>query len=304
MTGGTTRDMATGGTARPRPRPVRGAGARTPRTASRGVELELCAQNGLVAGMDEVGRGALAGPVAVGVAVVDASCGEPPEGLTDSKCLTPRRREALCGPVEEWVLASAVGWAGADEVDRFGIIVALRLAGLRALEEVRSSAVEPGIVLLDGSHDWLTPPEDTLFPAEGAWDADADADADADGYEGAAAAPAAGLPAGLSVGAMGPGVPVVTRVRADLECAVVSAASVLAKVRRDARMCALPDPGYDWVHNKGYASPSHVEALGRLGPCELHRRSWHLPGVVPAGAARPSTSPMRPAAGGEGMMGL
>lgn len=286
MTGGTARGRGAGEAAGLPPRRGRGAAPRGPRTASRGVELELCAHHGPVAGMDEVGRGALAGPVAVGVAVVDASCGEPPEGLTDSKCLTPRRRESLCAPVESWVLASAVGWAGADEVDRFGIIVALRLAGLRALTEVRSGGVEPGIVLLDGSHDWLTPPEDTLFPADGHWDGD----------EGAGAV--------LPEGSGGPGVPVVTRVRADLECAVVSAASVLAKVRRDARMCALPDPGYDWVHNKGYASPSHVEALGRLGPCDLHRRSWHLPGVLPGGAPVPSPVPMRPAAGGEGMMGL
>lgn len=293
MTGPAVRGTGTGKTVGRRPRRGRGGAPCGPHTATRGVELELCTRHGPVAGMDEVGRGALAGPVAVGVAVVDASCGEPPEGLTDSKCLTPRRREALCAPVEEWLLASSVGWAGADEVDRFGIIVALRLAGLRALAEVRSGGVEPGIVLLDGSHDWLTPPEDTLFPPDGPWAVDTD--------EGAAA----GLSAGLPGGAMGPGVPVVTRVRADLECAVVSAASVLAKVRRDARMRALPDPGYDWVHNKGYASPSHVEALGRLGPCELHRRSWHLPGVDPAAAGTvPSTAPMRPAAGGEGMMGL
>lgn len=284
MTRSSGEGLWTGGGARPRR--GRSGAHHGPRTASREVELELSAHHGAVAGMDEVGRGALAGPVAVGVGVVDASCGEPPEGLTDSKCLTPRRREALCDPVEEWLLASAVGWAGPDEVDRFGIIVALRLAGLRALAEIRAGGLKPGIVLLDGSHDWLTAPEDTLFPTGGPW-------------EGGVSASTV-LPGGLT----GPGVPVVTRVRADLECAVVSAASVLAKVRRDARMVALPDPGYDWAHNKGYASPSHVEALGRLGPCELHRRSWHLPGVIPAGTPAPSTGPMRPAAGGEGMMGL
>lgn len=258
---------------------------RAPVTSTRDVELDLARVHGRVAGMDEVGRGALAGPVAVGVAVVDATCGEPPMGLTDSKRLSPHRRESLCAPLEAWVLASAVGWAGPEEVDRFGIITALRLAGLRALSEIRSGGVEPGVVLLDGSHDWLTPPAPALLSPEGLVVVGDDAEVPPEGRT-------------------GPGVPVVTRVRADLECAVVSAASVLAKVRRDARMCSLPDPGYDWANNKGYASPAHIGALGRLGPCELHRRSWHLPGVVPvtAGGADPST--MRPAAGGEGMMGL
>lgn len=241
------------------------------RVATRDVELQLCSLHTTVAGMDEVGRGALAGPVAVGVCVVDATCGPPPQGLTDSKRLTPRRREAMCAPVQQWVLTSAVGWASPAEVDARGIITALRLAGLRALGAVRAGGVHPGVVLLDGSHDWLTPPEQDLFTAGDC---------------------------------AGPGVPVVTRVRADLECAVVSAASVLAKVSRDARMCELPDPGYDWAHNKGYASPSHVRGLSRLGPCELHRRTWHLPGVTAGDGASASGAPMGPSVLGEGMMGL
>lgn len=220
--------------------------------ATRDVELTLGARFGLVAGMDEVGRGALAGPVAVGVTVVDGSVGAPPAGLTDSKALTARRRESLCDPIRQWVLDASIGYSSPEEVDAFGITVALRLAGLRALAEVSGRGWTPGVVLLDGVHDWLSMPPPDLF---------------------------APRPTPPTVPGA-PSVPVVTRVKADLTCAVVAAASVLAKVGRDAVMTRLEDPGYDWAHNKGYASPSHVRALGRLGPCALHRRSWHLPGVA------------------------
>ena len=78
-------------------------------TASRDLEVSLARRWGIVAGMDEVGRGALAGPVAVGVALIGIDAAPVPEGLTDSKALTARRREALVDPVREWALASAVG---------------------------------------------------------------------------------------------------------------------------------------------------------------------------------------------------
>ena len=217
--------------------------------ATREVELALGGRFGVVAGMDEVGRGALAGPVAVGVALVDATVGEPPAGLTDSKALSARRREALCEPIRDWVLDAAIGYSSPGEVDDVGIVGALRLAGLRALGEVAGRGLLPGVVLLDGVHDWLSVPDADLFTR-------------------------------APLGPAGPGVPVVTRVKADLTCAVVSAASVLAKVARDAVMRGLADPGYDWCHNKGYASPAHVRALAQLGPCNLHRRSWRLPGVA------------------------
>ena len=70
-----------------------------------------------------------------------------------------------------------------------------------------------------------------------------------------------------------------TQVGGDARCAVVAAASVLAKVERDALMAALPDPGYEWASNKGYASAAHIEALSRLGASAQHRRSWRLPGL-------------------------
>ena len=93
--------------------------------------------------------------------------------------------------------------------------------------------------------------------------------------------------------------PVSTMITADLKCSSVAAASVLAKVRRDAIMAGLGEqhPAYGWGENKGYAAPGHLDALRRLGPCELHRRSWRLPGVmnddgvVAADAAVPTDAP-------------
>ncbi len=72
--------------------------------------------------------------------------------------------------------------------------------------------------------------------------------------------------------------PVTTRIKADLTCASVAAASVLAKTTRDALMVELAasHPEYDWAANKGYASPAHQAALRSLGPCTQHRRSWNI----------------------------
>ena len=194
----------------------------------------------LLASMDEVGRGAPAGPVHVGVVVVDAATPPAPAGVRDSKLLAARARDALAPRVERWAVDSAVGSASADEVDACGVVGALRLAGRRALAEL---AVVPDLVLLDGSHDWLSGPDPERA---------------------------------------GDGVPVVTRVRADLTCASVAAASILAKVRRDARMAELDrdHPGYGFAANKGYGTVDHLEALRRLGPTPQHRVSWNLPGRV------------------------
>ena len=73
--------------------------------------------------------------------------------------------------------------------------------------------------------------------------------------------------------------PVRMEVKADARCAVVAAASVLAKVERDRLMADLDDPGYGWASNKGYASPAHIRGLAALGASDQHRRSWHLPGL-------------------------
>ena len=197
--------------------------------------------------MDEVGRGALAGPVSVGVVVIDETVRSAPIGVKDSKLLTERARTVLVPRIERWAVAHAVGHASADEIDEIGIMAALRLAGLRALGAL---GVVPDLVILDGNHDWLTAPTEMgLF---------------AFAHESGPTTP-----------------PVTTMIKADLKCSSVAAASVLAKVERDQMMVALSSdhPAYGWGLNKGYSAPEHMDALARLGPCELHRRSWRLPGV-------------------------
>ncbi len=221
----------------------------TGKVATRETELQLLAQGAPLVGMDEVGRGALAGPVAVGACALTGQESHPPEGLADSKLLSAHRRAQLLLPVREWVSAYAVGWASNEEIDRFGIIAALRLAGMRALETIIQDLGSVALVLLDGSYDWLSYSEDLFAELDGP------------------VLPQITVP------------PVVTKVKADTSCTIVAAASILAKVARDEFMCELDDPGYGWDKNKGYASAAHIEALGRYGASQLHRRSWRLPGV-------------------------
>ncbi|MBR7742776.1 ribonuclease HII [Phycicoccus sp. BSK3Z-2] len=205
----------------------------------------------VLAGMDEVGRGALAGPVSVGVVVIDETCRSAPQGVRDSKLLQPHVRESMVPRIERWALAHAVGEASAAEIDAVGIMAALRLAGMRALE---ACGVRPDLVILDGNHDWLTAPEDVGLLAFAHED-----------------------------GVVTP--PVTTMVKADMRCSSVAAASVLAKVRRDRFMVGLGDDGgehaaYGWAVNKGYAAPEHLDALRVHGPSAWHRRSWRLPGSM------------------------
>lgn len=203
----------------------------------------------LLAGMDEVGRGALAGPVTVGVVVIDESSRSAPQGVRDSKLLAAPAREAMVPRIRRWSRAYAVGHASPAEIDEIGIIAALRLAGRRALAAVD---VVPDLVILDGNHDWLTVPDQVGLFAFG----------DVEGS--ALACP-----------------PVTTMIKADLKCSSVAAASVLAKVARDQLMVRLAaeHPAYGWEGNKGYSAPEHLDALREHGACELHRRSWRLPGI-------------------------
>jgi len=195
--------------------------------------------------MDEVGRGALAGPVSVGAVMIyaDEISKPSPAGLADSKALTPKRREELVEPLRNWAHASAVGHATSQEVDEVGIIGALRLAGQRALSQVRGSSRRPNpeagvIIILDGNFDWLTPSSSSGFA---------------------------------------PPVQLITK--GDELSATIAAASVIAKVTRDALMASLhlEPPEYEWAANKGYASAAHQEAIKRLGPSKYHRVSWRLP---------------------------
>ena len=234
--------------------------------------------------MDEVGRGSLAGPVTVGLAVVDRGTSDAfPQGLADSKQLTPRRREALVEPCRAWVLDWAVAHAAPAEIDALGIVGALRLAGRRALARMAARDHLPGAIILDGRADWLTEPEPDLLDALGAQISAGPVEPVAVPVEPVESVESIGearhsigdesvLPARLTPA-------VRMEVKGDARCAIVAAASILAKVERDALMSALPDPGYDWASNKGYASASHVEALARLGASDQHRRSWNLPGV-------------------------
>lgn len=106
----------------------------------------------VVAGMDEVGRGAIAGPVTIGVVLVDSSVTDVPDGLADSKLLTPRRREALVPVVKQWGLGWATGSASAEEIDRHGIMAALSLAASRALTAL---SVRPDVIILDGNTSFI-----------------------------------------------------------------------------------------------------------------------------------------------------
>ncbi|MEH3089160.1 MAG: ribonuclease HII [Microbacterium arborescens] len=203
------------------------------------VERRLLRDHELVIALDEVGRGALAGPVAVGAAVLDAARARRriPDGLRDSKLVPEPRRPELAERTADWVVASAVGWATPGEIDQLGIMRALGLAAVRALSGLER--VDPmtadAVVILDGNHDYVTP-------------------------------------------VSGPGMTIRTIVKADRDCASAAAASVLAKVARDDLMVRLHDesPVYAWERNKGYASAAHREAIRAHGLTAHHRASWAI----------------------------
>jgi len=251
---------------------------------TRTLERELLRAHTRIAGMDEVGRGALAGPVSVGVVVVDETTGRLPAGLRDSKLLTPEARARLCAPLRRWCVAGAVGHASPAEIDAYGIIVALRLAGHRALAQVCAAGHPPDLVLLDGVHDWLTPPAAMAHvpplpelprlsdvPPLGSTVSHVPS---VSGAPGASRAPA---PAVMACP------PVQVRVKGDLRISSIAAASVLAKTERDEAMIGHHEsyPDFGWDSNKGYSAAAHTAALRRLGPSPLHRRSWSLPGTEP-----------------------
>jgi ribonuclease HII len=199
----------------------------------------------LIAGMDEVGRGCLAGPVSVGVAVISIDCINPPENLADSKLLTHEQREELLPLVKTWVKDFAVGHASNNEIDEIGLTRALRRAGRRALVQL---VTKPDHLILDGKHNWLMPEKETQNMFEQEFD---------DGS--------------LSVD-----LKIITQIKADLTCASVAAASIVAKTTRDQMMAELSKefPNYFWAENKGYAAPEHLEAIKSFGATKYHRVSW------------------------------
>lgn len=214
-----------------------------------------------VGGMDEVGRGAWAGPLSVGVTLL-------PHGITrrnmplwlrDSKLLHEVRREAIFDDVAAWCAHWAVGHATAAECDRFGMTAALRLAAFRALSHL---PVVPDALLVDGPYNMLKEPPVQLQLLE-------------DG-------PLRERPEMPEITTPATVVPLVD---ADARCAAVSAASVLAKVVRDRLMRdeAPHYPAYQFEENKGYPSSAHKRALRGYGLSAIHRRSWAFVNGIPWG---------------------
>ena len=182
-----------------------------------------------MAGLDEAGRGASAGPVVAAAVVVPPNSGLVLPALLgqvdDSKRLSPAVRERLEPEIRKCALSVGVGSVPADEIDRIGIVPATRLAMLQALAAL---TVQPAHLLLD----YLTLPDVRL--------------------------PQWGIPHG------------------DAICFSIAAASIIAKVTRDRWMVGqeLVYPGYGFARHKGYGTAVHQAALGRLGPCLIHRRTF------------------------------
>lgn len=177
----------------------------------------------LVCGVDEAGRGPLAGPVYAAAVILSGT--DPVAGLADSKKLTARRREALAVEIRARAVAWAVAAASVEEIDALNILQASLLAMRRAVEQL---AVAPAAALIDGLH-----------------------------------CPQLACPARAIV-------------RGDATVAAIAAASILAKVARDAAMLELHRrfPDYRFDRHKGYPTQTHLAALRTHGACAVHRRSF------------------------------
>lgn len=188
----------------------------------------------IIIGVDEVGRGAIAGPVAVGVHAVIAGTAEFPLGLRDSKLLSEKKRELLAPLVQQWG-AGAVGYSSAEEIDRHGITWALGVAGRRALLSLHDSGVvvSEALILVDGKHDWLTP---------------------------ALKKP---LNVATRIGA--------DRECASVAAASVRAKVQRDEVMRAAHDAK---PHYAWLSNKGYGAKAHYEGIAAHGLSSHHRKTW------------------------------
>lgn len=271
------------------------------------LERSLAAQGyDLITGFDEVGRGALAGPVMVGCAAIWARDLEPldgddavelsgrtylgvPDGVADSKMLTEHRREAIFDELRDWCTAYAVGQASNTEIDEWGITYALGVAALRALSQVER---ELGLRLGGGLAARKASMESAGEVVEGR-PGDSVGESIGNCGESVRALPkVAGIldgPSDYITKALNtfdaPDVPIpadiTTKVKGDQYCATVATAAVIAKVTRDRLMVDLAQSNpryaaYEWAHNKGYGSAAHRTAIAEHGPTPLHRVSWHL----------------------------
>lgn len=186
-------------------------------------ERELWREGLVVAGVDEVGAGPLAGPVMAAAVVLPAHVSF--DGINDSKQLDREARETLAVEIRARALAWAVGECTREEIDRMNIYQASHEAMRRA---VVGLSVSPDVLLVDAR---------TV-----------------------------------------PDVPQKQRalIKGDTQSQAIAAASIVAKVTRDAWMRSAAErfPGYGFESHKGYYCPQHLEALAELGPCPLHRRSF------------------------------
>lgn len=176
-----------------------------------------------VAGVDEVGRGPLAGDVVAAAVILDPA--NPVAGLRDSKKLSAKRREILAGQIREQAVAWAIGRASVAEIDSLNVLQASLLAMRRAVEALQP---QPVGVLVDGNR-----------------------------------LPVWSYPAQAVIGG-------------DDSVAAIAAASILAKVQRDAELAELDRcyPGYGFASHKGYPTAQHLQALRQLGVSPVHRRSF------------------------------
>ncbi len=177
----------------------------------------------LICGVDEVGRGPLAGPVMAAAVILDPN--NIPEGLNDSKKLTAKRREALYEQILE-LADVGFGEASVEEIDEINILQASHLAMVRAVANLKA---RPDYALVDGKM----------------------------------------LPKSLNIPAAG-------IIKGDAKSVSISAASIVAKIRRDRLMLTLSQqfPGYGWERNQGYPTKEHRESIHRLGITPHHRRSF------------------------------
>jgi ribonuclease HII len=185
-------------------------------------------RRGLTAGIDEAGRGPLAGPVVAAAVILDKR--RPIRGIADSKALAPEVRGELALKIHERAIAWGIGWSDPCEIDAINILQATMLAMRRALLALRC---HPAHVIVDGDR----------------------------------CPNLAGLSLDCSIEAV---------IAGDATVSCVGAASILAKVARDQYMCELCSryPGYGFSAHKGYGTPEHLDALRRLGPSPVHRRSF------------------------------
>lgn len=206
---------------------------------SRQREDELfAAGHRVIIAMDEVGRGALAGPVSVSAAVFTLDLSDGPEGIKDSKLVSEKKRGPLAQAIREWLPAVSVGESSPQEIDSVGITKALGRAGARALGQLSpwlDGSWSP-VVLLDGHHDWLSPHLDYSIRVITQVKADRDC---------------------VSVAASS----LVAKVTRDGQM-----------IDADPRF-----PHYGFASNKGYGSTGHMAAIEQFGPCELHRMTWLKP---------------------------